>query len=832
MDIFNYKNLLGYHRTKPMRFSQFVEGFIESPNKELKTSASIILDAIKHFGFEIVVRSGEPVLHYKIFNDLFSNGINAVYGQEHCIKRVIDVIESVDKESGPKRGIVMVGPPASGKTNIVDLISQALEEYSKQDNVNLYSFFIQLENDQGRTLELRSALMPNPILLFPITLQLPDGSVTRPREELFNYIKEKHRYNESVKIPTYYQYATMDKRIYDILETLMQNPMNDGMSLFEIVEKYVRIEKITYSNVQGKGIANIDDMKHLQAYVRPFTLSEADINLLNEHLQGKFMFKYEGSLLQSNRGLLHIHDAFGLNGANGPNELDYKPLLMLLGSGKISLESTQAHLDNTTIMTTNLEEMESLENQLTSSKLLDRIEKVPVNYLLDSISEMDILKRDMANMQDKYDVDPNLFRIASYYSVMTRLFSPDKNNIPGEWSNPLKKVYQEITPEQKLFIYSVQSDDPIQTIRKLPPWHPFRNVCVRHGIDIYNSEQLNGFIRKHPSAVRLEDTGLFESEQLHYIDDEFMRQLRQEHYPQEGKWGLSIRQLQNIMRNTISHSDGRKISVSQFINQLEKIIMEGPTVHHWLTINNTQKKAKPIPARQIDDIEFKDNEGNYGDYKGLIKVIKAIYFTIIRQEITVSTVDRDPKRIEEDLRKYLQHSLLDKAIQNKAFAHIIVPRYTYIDSNTGKKIDEPDYDFLKSIESILEPNGDPINCRKMMAQKFLDALDSGDVTAKEGTPIVHASDDNLLVSFSKEYTQLISHRRAMDGIDDNQLRDAFFHKVNDEERYSQYSNEIKQFVEGVIKNMTQRFSYSKDIALDTIIYALRKNIIDFSEIIT
>jgi predicted Ser/Thr protein kinase len=91
---------------------------------------------------------------------------------------------------------------------------------------------------------------------------------------------------------------------------------------------------------------------------------------------------------------------------------------MLLGSGRVSVESTQTAVDSTVILTTNIEEMELLDHQLTSSKLLDRIEKVPVNYLLDASSETDILRRDLANMREKYDVDPNLLRIASYYSVM------------------------------------------------------------------------------------------------------------------------------------------------------------------------------------------------------------------------------------------------------------------------------------------------------------------------------------------------------------------------------------------------------------------------------
>ena len=152
---------------------------------------------------------------------------------------------------------------------------------------------------------------------------------------------------------------------------------------------------------------------------------------------------------------------------------------MLLGSGKASIESTQTPIDTTVVATTNLEEMTQLERQLTSSKLLDRIEEVPVNYLLDAYSEMDILKRDMANIREKYDVDPNLFRIATYFSVLTRLLPPRKIPVLANWSNEKKACYASITPEQKLFIYTAQPTDPRATIEKLPEWHPFRSELAR-----------------------------------------------------------------------------------------------------------------------------------------------------------------------------------------------------------------------------------------------------------------------------------------------------------------------------------------------------------------
>ncbi|MEN9360772.1 MAG: hypothetical protein RL095_2307 [Verrucomicrobiota bacterium] len=825
---FDYRALLAHRRKEPMRFSAWIDSFMADPEGLLRTSAGLILDAIKSFGTEIIVRGGEPILRYKVFEDPFAKGLNAVYGQEICIKRIIDVIESVDKESGPKRGIVLVGPPASGKTNIVDLLALALEEYTKTREVRLYNFVWRLTNASGRELELRSALAPNPILLFPPSLTLADGSVARPRQELFDEIARRLRRNLS--IPSYYQYATADKRTLDILAALMQNQRNQGKSLFDILEEYVRVEEITFSNAQGRGIANVDDMRQLETYVRPFTLAHEDVSLLNEHLQGKFMFKYEGAILNSNRGLLHIHDAFGSEAGRTPDH-DYKPLLMLLGSGKITLEATQASVDTTVMMTTNLDEMEGLERQLTSSKLLDRIEKVPVNYLLDQVSEMDILRRDMAAVMEKYDVDPNLFRCASAYSVMTRLFAPNRKEFPKRWSDERKELYNRITPEQKLAIYACQSDDPVATIRRLPPWHPFRNECFRLGINIFNPEILGRHVVRHPDAIRLEDSGLFTASELALIDDEFMRQMREEHYPEEGKYGISVRQLQNIMRNTIASSDGIKVTVPLFIAQLEKLFQEGPAVHHWLLLNASKRKNRRIPSRKIGGTHFDDGEGNFDDYAALIKVVKACYYELIRREITVCAVGRDPERIEADLRRYLQHALLDKALENKAFSHILVPRYAYVDSQSGDKIERPDPEFMMSMERIIEPGNAPLNIRREIAKKFLLLQDRGDIRCSNNGPAIARKDDGLVTAFSVEYTRLLSHHRAVEGLSPEQIRDAFFHRSSDPEKYARCADKVRDFVETFINNMGARFGYSEEIALDTVIFALRRNIVDLSEVI-
>ena len=830
MESLNLQELLSYRQKKTLRFSEFIEGVMANPLDYLNISSSLISDAIKYFGFEIVIRSGEPIISYNIFKDLFSTGVNAVFGQEHCIKHIVNVIESFDNEAGLNRGIVLVGPPASGKTNIVDLIIRALEEYTKQKDVKLYTFYFKFSDAEGRSIEIRSKFNHNPLLLFPISMPSENGAMIQPRKMLFDYIKERQLNPSEMIIPNFFHNATLDKRTLDILEELQLNPINKHKSLYDILEEYVWIEEVEFTTAQAKGISNIDDTSQLRTRVNQVQLDTTNAAILNEHLPGKFLYQYDGAIVDSNRGILHIHDAFGID--DGSSGKDYKPLLMLLGSGKVSVESTQASVDNSVIITANIEEMKHLEDQLDSSKLLDRIERVPVNYLLDSNSEMDILRRDMSNMREEYDVDPNLLRIASYYSVITRLLPPVRKKMPDHWSDEKKKLYNNISAEQKLHIYSSQNDDPVRTIQELPYWHSFHNEMIRLGLNSYDTGSFSSFIASHPKAVNLRDCNLFSTEELKMIDNEFMRYLWNEHFPLEGKSGISVRQLQNIMRNTITHSDGRKVHVGIFLKQLTRIIEEGPELHHWLAgVADYQKDKSTFPYLTPEQIQGNTNRAVYGNFRELIEVVRKLYHSIVNREITVCTVDRNPEQIEFDLRKYIQHTLLNNAVNNKAFAHVMVPKFSFIDPQSGMKVDKPDEDYMKTIETILAPERDVHQTRVEMAEKFLDLQSSGEIILEEVKTVITSKKDNLILCFAREYAVMLSHRKVDNEINPEQLRNAIFHKKNDPERLSQYSTKVRNFMTNILTNLHRNFDYSPPMALDTVVFALRKDIVRFEDIL-
>ena len=803
------KEFLSYKHRCDISFSDYLDMVIANPQPHLKLSTDIILDAIKSYGWTIKMRNGQPVISYNVFKDPFSRGLNAIHGQETCIKSIIDIIYSINKETGPNRGMVLVGPPASGKTNICELITKAVEEYIKDGNIKLYTFSFVFDEK----VYIKTSFNHNPILLFPTTLR-NENHTRNPRQQFLDMLKEEHI---DLHIPSFYKDATLDKKVMDIIEGLISNPEHKDKTLYDILDEYIVISEFEYSMVQGRGISNIDNMSLLKSDIKKTTLHRRDVEAVTKHLPDLDLYQYQGALVSSNRGILHIHDAFDVSNESALIQ-KYKPLLLLLGSGKINIESTQIPLDNITIMTTNLEEMKNLEKYLTSVKLLDRIEKIPVNYLIDVNAEIDLLKRDIHGYKKDYDIDPNFFKIAAYFSVMSRLYPPADapDNIKQKWPANKGIFYTSLTPDQKKVIYASKTYDIKNMLCNLPYWHPFCQEARQLGIDLKKPETYEDRIEQHPDAVDLKECGLFNDKELEFIDSELKEHLRKEHFPIEGNKGISTRQMQNIVRDVILKSDNRKITVSLFLDQLKNIIYESSYINSWIKISK----------------ELSSSEHEYFNIEKIIDILECLYWDHLNKELTISITDRDPKSIEFDLRKYMQYLMLHYARDNKRFQKTMIQQYSFIDNINGMKIQEADYSYMESIEDILKPKSRSVEeFRKGLARRILDAIHNNDIKLKTDGNIIMSSDDNFLDFFVKEHKKLLSNARTNDGVNTEQLKDAFFYKQNDKVAYEKCDEKVVVMCEKIINNMVCNFSYSKDTALEAILYAFRHDIIKLSTII-
>jgi hypothetical protein len=300
--------------------------------------------------------------------------------------------------------------------------------------------------------------------------------------------------------------------------------------------------------------------------------------------------------------------------------------------------------------------------------------------------------------------------------------------------------------------------------------------------------------------------------------------------------------MQNIIRDVVLSSKNNMLSVPKFLQELDKIMDEGFYINSWAKnmINKQKVEVKlTTPAKAIEDKILENSvQDFYGDAFGLTIYVGELYDSLLKNELTISITDRNPDEIEADFRKYIQHVLLDQATLSKSQKHIMVPRYTYIDKITGERIDEPNYRFMSNIENIIL--GSPAYTkmggitkrafRKEISNKYHNKV-YNKIIEPTSDLIIDSSDDGLLEQFSKEYKMLLSNRRVNENINVEELKNLFYIKQNSKTDYIKYDKELRNFCEKIISNMKNNFGYSKNTALEAIIYAIDNKVIDLKNII-
>ena len=110
-------------------FAEYLGMVIENPAAS-RLSHALVYDAITAGG-ESQASTGEPA--YRLFED-------KIFGLESALQSIVQYFAaSARRMEVRKRILLLLGPPASGKSTIVDIIKNALEEYSRSDEGAVYA---------------------------------------------------------------------------------------------------------------------------------------------------------------------------------------------------------------------------------------------------------------------------------------------------------------------------------------------------------------------------------------------------------------------------------------------------------------------------------------------------------------------------------------------------------------------------------------------------------------------------------------------------------------------------------------------------------------------
>ncbi len=402
-------------------FEEYINMVVENPNIA-RTSFRTVYDALT---------SRE---------DFFTTGRNALFGAEKTTGRFIELMKSgAEGLETSKRIIILVGPPGSGKSTLVNGTKKGIEEYSKSDEGAMYAI-----DDCPMTEE--------PLHLIPMDM--------RPMLE-----EEYGVHIEGDLCP--------------------QCQLKYGEASFDSdTLKNVPIKRLVLSEKNRVGIGTFkpsdpksQDITELTGSVNLAKLGRDGIGTASDPRA----YSFDGELNIANRGVMEFVEML---------KVDEKFLYSLLDLTTDHVIKAQLFgnisADEVIIAHTNLAEYNSYVSNPKNEALRDRLEVIEVPYTLQVSAEKKIHEKLVGESElakkGRMHINPQTLETASTFAVLSRL-------------SPTSKKYSKL---QKLRIYDGQATNGLtkRDIRELQEEDPregmYYGVSPRYIIDSLSKALVRG----------------------------------------------------------------------------------------------------------------------------------------------------------------------------------------------------------------------------------------------------------------------------------------------------------------------------------------------------
>ena len=338
------------------------------------------------------------VKRWKLFDDPFDNGRDAVFGLDGPLDVFVQTLRAGARGFGPERRVILLhGPVGAAKSTIVRVLKRGLEEYSHTDEGALYTFTWEVDGEH-----VDSPMNQEPLLLIP----------TESRAAVEKRLNRSHAREYLLRVQgeldpvSRYYYALLMKR-YD----------GDWSKVVE----HVRVRRFVMSEKDRVGIGTFQpkDEKNQDS-----TELTGDINYRRIADFGSDSdpraFNFDGEFNIANRGLLEFIEVL---------KLDVAFLYDLLGATQEHSikpkKFAQTHIDEVIIGHTNEPEYKKLAANELMEAFRDRTIKIDIPYNLAASDEVQIYRRSFAReSMSGRSLAPHTLEIAALWAVMTRLEEP------------------------------------------------------------------------------------------------------------------------------------------------------------------------------------------------------------------------------------------------------------------------------------------------------------------------------------------------------------------------------------------------------------------------
>lgn len=356
--------------SKTKKFSGNLMDYIEMVEKDpsiVKSAHKRLHDAIEEHGSYVMPDSdsrkfkifdGEQIKIHKYFEGEF-------FGMETVVEKVMSFLSSAAHKGEESRQVLLLmGPVGAGKSALTEHIKKALEGKK----------YYTLKGDPHRG---------EPLQLIPRSLR---SSV----ESSLN-----------VKIDG------------DISPVARHKLLNDYAGKYEDFE----VEEVTFSQRGRRGVASVPPMDANSQDVSVL-IGSVDISKLDKFAEDDpRSLSLNGAFNVGNRGVVELVEVF-------KNEIEFLHTIITATQEKrvpSPGKSDMLHFDGVILAHCNEAEWNRFQSEHTNEAIMDRIVKISVPYCLELNQEVKIYEKMLGKSDFKAHIAPHTLKIASMFSVMSRL---------------------------------------------------------------------------------------------------------------------------------------------------------------------------------------------------------------------------------------------------------------------------------------------------------------------------------------------------------------------------------------------------------------------------
>ncbi|QEL15217.1 PrkA family serine protein kinase [Limnoglobus roseus] len=383
-------------------FADYLDIVMKTPGVT-RSAFQRLYDMILSHGTEDVYENKEKQTRFKFFTEFASNHGDGIYGLDRRLNQLVNTFKSAALGYGTERRVILLhGPVGSAKSTIARLLKRGLEEYSRSDAGQLYSFSWM---NPDRTTWAKDPMHGDPLQLIP----------EEHRPKVIAMLNETR--------PKGYQYDVTikgDLSPYSRYEFKARLPKYNG-DWTKMLAEEVKVYRLTLSEKDRIGIGTFQpkDEKNQDS-----TELTGDINYRKIAEYGSDSdpraFNFDGELNIANRGIVEFIEVL---------KLDVAFLYDLLGASqehKIKPKKfAQTDIDEVILGHTNEPEYKRLQNNEFMEALRDRTVKIDVPYVTRLKDEVRIYEKDFnADKVRGKHIAPHTIEVAAMWAILTRLNPP------------------------------------------------------------------------------------------------------------------------------------------------------------------------------------------------------------------------------------------------------------------------------------------------------------------------------------------------------------------------------------------------------------------------